>query len=536
MPSRGTLGARRLDRVRMERGQRRWSGAAWGAAAVTAAFVALSAWWLTQDRSVPFGGEAQHLYGSLTYYAAFKSGHVLRAFEGHTYYPPAVRTFGALALLVGGMHVAAPVLAQNLVLVPLLALACFQVGRLIAGPRAGLLAVVFALGTPLVIEQFHNFMLDAPETVLVAVAVWLILASDRFARVGLAALAGATFGLGLLTKQLMPLYLIGLVPAVLARGGGWRNWRGMAAFAGAALLVAAPWYLHHRHDFSTWFEAAGTGTQGEPVPPKAAPPLISLANLGWYLWATLNALLFAGLFAFAAVGTVSATRRVVRERPRPTSDLLPELLWGLSGAWLALMLMRHHDDRYTMPLIIYLSVLATAWIVRLRPSRQVVAVMLLVACVVAATLGATFGVGREPNQLPLSNGAIHEGEGVPPRDRVVFYSSLDYLLSSPQRNGDLLSVMRALRRRAGVQRIDWRDHADINDHLFESIGLTIFAHMAGLETVQFDEASGRPERRAVLIRGYRFDGTPPCARMMNGTGVWIRLGDPHRAGARDWCA
>src|SRR3981189_880887 len=113
MPSRGTLGARRSDRARMQqRGQRRWSGAAWGAVGVTAAFVLVTCWWLTQDRAVPFGGESQHLYGSLLYYEAFKAGHVLKAFEGHTYYPPAIRTFGAIALAVGGMHVAAPVLAQ----------------------------------------------------------------------------------------------------------------------------------------------------------------------------------------------------------------------------------------------------------------------------------------------------------------------------------------------------------------------------------------------------------------------------------------
>jgi uncharacterized membrane protein YsdA (DUF1294 family) len=539
MPSLGELRARPLDRTRIERAPGRWSGAASGTVAITAGFVALTGWWLTQDRSVPFGGEAQHLYGSLTYYEALHAGHILRAFEGHTYYPPLVRTFGALALMIGGMHVAAPVLAQNLVFVPLLALACYRVGRLTSStpsPPAGLLAVVFALGAPLVIEQFHNYMLDAPETALVAVAVWLVLASNRFERAGVAALAGATVGFGLLTKQLMPLYLVGLVPAVLARDGGWRNSRGIAAFVGGALLVAAPWYLHHHADWSTWFEAAGSGTTGEPVPPKAAPPLISLANLGWYLWATLNTLLLAGLFVFAALGTGIASARVARSRRSLAApDLTFELLCGLAGAWLAITALRHHDARYAMPLIVYVSVLATAWIVRLGRARHAVAIALLAGCVIAANLGATFGVGRGSNQLPLSNGAIHEGEGVPPRDAVIAYTADDYLLSGPQRNGDLAAVMRALRRRAGVQRIDWRDHADINDHLFESIGLTIFAHMAGLKTVQFDQASTQPERTALLIRAHRFGSTPPCERMSNGTGVWIRVHDPRGSTTRSFC-
>jgi 4-amino-4-deoxy-L-arabinose transferase-like glycosyltransferase len=520
MPSRGELGARRIDRATMRRAPR-WSGAAWGAAALVAGFVLLTVWWLSQDRSVPFGGESQYLFGALRYHAALRSGSLGAALARPTYYPPGIGLFGGVALLAGGMHVASAVLAQNLVFVPLLALACYRVGCLAAGPRAGLLAVLFALGTPLVIEQFHNYMLDAPETALVAVAVWLLLVSDRFARVGVSALAGAVVGLGLLTKQLTPLYLAGLVPALLVRGG-WRNPRGIAAFAALALIVPAPWYLQHHGDWSRWLGAAGSGSATEPVPPKAAPALISLANLGWYLWAALNALLLAGLFAFAAVGTASATRRVARERPR--DDVTLELLCGLGGAWLALTTMRHHDGRYLMPLTIYLSVLATAWIVRLRPSRQAAAIGLLVVAVAVAHLGATFGVGRGANQLPLSNGQLHEGEGVPPRGAVIVYTADDYLLSGPQRNGDLLSVMRALRR-TGVQRVDWRDHADINDHLFESIGLTIFAHMAGLQTVQFDEASGQPERTALLIRDPA-GAVRPCRRMMNGSGVRITVRDP----------
>ena len=75
---------------------------------------------------------------------------------------------GALASFVGGVNVASPIIAENLVFVPLLALACYQTGRLLFGPLAGMLAVVFVLGSPLVVSLFHVFMLDAPLTALVA--------------------------------------------------------------------------------------------------------------------------------------------------------------------------------------------------------------------------------------------------------------------------------------------------------------------------------------------------------------------------------
>jgi 4-amino-4-deoxy-L-arabinose transferase-like glycosyltransferase len=87
------------------------------------------------------------------------------------------------------------------VFVPLLALGCYQAGRLLFNSAAGLLAVLFALGSPLLIDQFHVFILDPQLTALVAVSVWLILASEHFSRVDVAAVAGVVGGLGMLVKE-----------------------------------------------------------------------------------------------------------------------------------------------------------------------------------------------------------------------------------------------------------------------------------------------------------------------------------------------
>jgi len=440
-----------------------------------------------------------------------------------TYYPPGARLLGAAAMALVGKGPDGPVIIENAVFVPLLALACYRVGRMTAGPRAGLLAVVFALGTPLIAEQFHVFMLDAPQAALVAVAVWLILASERFARVDLAALAGLAVGLGVVTKQLGPLYLLGLLPAVLLRGEGWRNRRGLAAFAGVALLVGAPWYLVHLGDWHRFIRAAGTGEASEPVPPAAAPPIASLANVGWYGWAALNGLLLAPLFAFAAAGTGASLAQVLRARPRPLADPTPELLWGLLGAWIGITLMRHHDVRYAMGTIVFVAVLGTAWIVRLQPRRQALATGLLVAAVAAAHLGATFGGGRDPGQLPLSNGAVHEGEGVPPRDRVTVYSSLDYLVSKPLHGGDVAGLMRRLRAE-GVDAIANEDSGDVNDHMYETAGLVVLAHAAGLRFEGIDPPQ-QDARVAQLIRASSYDGSSPCTLLFNGTGVWVQIGD-----------
>jgi hypothetical protein len=523
-------GSRRLRVGTRRRVAVRWSATAWGAIAVAGGFVALSWWWLAVDRSVQYGDAAQDLYVVLQFRDLLAHGAFGAMMNFPNYYPPGGFVFGGAAALVGGRGVAAPVLAQNLVFVPLLALACYRTGRMVAGGLAGLLAVVFALGTPLLIEQFHVFMLDAPQAALVATSVWLVLASDRFRRVGAALLAGLALGLGVEMKELAPLYLIGLVAAVLARDGGWRNWRGLLAFSATAFAVGSPWYLHHANRLHELLRAAG---HGDFVPAAASPAPFTLDNALWYGWATLNSLLLAPLCAFALIGVVHAVVRV--KRSRPLEDPTFELLVGLVGAWTVLSLMPHHDLRYTMPLVIFIAVLGTAWIVRLPQAAMASAIAVLVLAVGAAHLGATFGVGGDTDRRLPGNRQATLGEGVPLRDRVVVYTNNNFLVSAPHAHGDVLALFRSLRR-AGVRAVYWEDDVDEADPVFERIGLLVFAVVAGLDA-DYVRAHfhGLPRDAAVAIRAPTLDRAPPCIHLSDGTGVWVRLGDPGRAGTPDFC-
>ena len=199
--------------------------------------------------------------------------------------------------------------------------------------------------------------------------------------------------------------------------GGWRNIRGFAAFAGIALLIASPWYIVQANRLSFVWSAGQTG-QGLlfPVPPLARPPLLTSANGEWYGWAgTLNGLLFAPLTAFAAAGVAVAIAGL--RRPSVRASVVPELLGGLVGSWLLLTILTHKDLRYTLPTIVYLAVLGTAWIVRLHRLPQRIVTAGLAAAVLATTLGMTFGVGGPiPDRLPGNLGAAL-GVGVSARPR-----------------------------------------------------------------------------------------------------------------------
>jgi 4-amino-4-deoxy-L-arabinose transferase-like glycosyltransferase len=511
-----------------------WSAAAWAAIGATVAFVALTCWWLTQDHAMPYGDAAEHLLTAFVFHEDLSSGDLLGPLRYESVYSPLTPFVGSLGIFLGGRTVAAPVLAENLVFVPLLALGCYHVGRLAFGRTAGALAVVFALGSPLLIEQFHVLMLDAPEAALVATCVWLVLASDRFRRVDLAAAAGAAAGFGLIGKQSFALYVAGFVALVLLRGGGWRNWRGLAAFLVVAFAIAAPWYLVHLTEAGTFTGAAGGGPT---VPPLAKPPLASLDNLLWYFWATANGLLFAPLLTFAVVGAGVAAVAVARRRD--PSDLVPELIGGLVFAWLALTVLPHHDLRYTMPLIVYVAALATGWIPRLARTPRTVAIGLLAAAVAAATLGATFGVGHH-SDVPLpGNRFAPRGEGVPATGTLTVYAAHDLLVSGPRDGGDFLGLLKTLRR-SGVRQILWSDaEAPLWETDYNANGLLTFARMARLPVPSGGsfEPSQLEAHQALMLRRRALPGAgPPCARLPNGDGVWVSIGAPTSASALSWCA
>jgi len=499
-----------------------WSADAWCAIGVAALFVALTLWWLTQDHGVPYGDASEELWAAFRFRDYLLHGDVGAIFDYPAYYPPYGLVLGGLVAIVGGIGRDAVVLGVNVVLVPLLALACYRIGRLVAGARAGLLAAVFALGAPLLIEQLHVFIIDTVQATLVALSVWLLLASERFGRLGIAVLAGVAVGIGIGTKEQFPLYVAGVVAAVALRGG-WRNIRGLAAFAVPALLIGLPWYVHQADQLARIYSASQTG-EGLlfPVPPLARPPLLSLANVEWYGWATLNGLLFAPLTAFALVGVVSETVRL--RRPDVRASVVPELLAGLFGAWLLLTLVTHKDMRYTLPLLVYLAVLGTAWVARLSAPARTLATAGLALAVLATTLGMTFGVGGAvPARLPGNLGAAL-GVGVPPRDRVVVYANHDYLVAGPRRDGDVLAMLRGLRR-IGVRTVYWDPAASGPEHGdFNGAGLSVLTRIARMAVADRYAVEVILPHYVLLMYRPAPPGTSQCVRFDDGIGVWALIG------------
>jgi 4-amino-4-deoxy-L-arabinose transferase-like glycosyltransferase len=509
-------------------------------------FLGLSWWWLSEDHSIPIFDAGLHLTSAMEVYERLRSGHVGAALTLTYPYPPFAFLVGVLGLWVGGLGVAQAIFAQDLVFVPLLALGCYGAGRLAFGSRAGLLAVVVALGSPLIVAQFHVFMIDAPEAAMVALAVWLVLASDGFSRVGPSVAAGVAVGLGLLTKEPFAFFVAGVLVAALVRAGlrasrgEWRALWGLVAFSLIALAIALPWYVHY---FTQVRELARSTTisGNRETYTGVAPPSFSAQNLTWYLWNITNAQLYVPLFVFALVGGTWTVVGLARRRPigRFTWDLLAGAFIG----WMGITFTFVHDVRYSIPLLIYLAVFAGCWIGRLPRIARLSATGALVVLTVANTLAVNFGVGRPVRiSLPGSKASEMQNPGI-----LTLYSNGGFPVGRPSRDGDVLALMRTLRHH-GVRAVGWinldsGEPPPALTPIFSKAGLKTFAAIAGLKVIPTEAWEQEPSERrtfgagdALLGHGQvRTHEPPPCVKLSDGSGVWVRLGNPNASGAKDYC-
>jgi Dolichyl-phosphate-mannose-protein mannosyltransferase len=504
----------------------RWSAYAWGAIAATTFFIAVTCWWLTQDRSIPIYDAGSQLETVFRYHKMLQAGNLIGPFTYNNVYPILAHMVGAIAALIGGVSVASPIIGENLVFVPLLALGCYKTGRLLYGPLAGMLAVIFVLGSPLLISLFHVFLLDPPLAALVAVSIWLILASEDFSRPGISALAGLAVGLGMNIKVQFALFVVGLIVVALLRGG-WRNWRGFTLFTVVTLAIGLPWYVVHLGELGTLFELASSGGG---TPPGNIPPTLSTDNLTWYFWSVLNSQLTVPLFILAVTGGVWTLATLVRSHGRPAARL--EFMAGGFIAWLVITFATpHHDIRYGLPLLGYLAVLGTGWIACVPRSARLAGIAVLALGVCANTLGINFGVGREV-KVALTH-PLPTTEQVP--DQIILYSPNGFLASAPSRDGNVGGMLEALRRE-NVETVGWiYAHGGPPD--FSSAGLVSLAQIAGLTPVALRSLEFSPSAGTVtLLHGPVSErSAPPCTRLSDGTGVWVARYDASARAMAFYC-
>lgn len=168
-------------------------------------------------------------------------------------YPPLFPFFAGCLLPLGSLSLAFLSLA-NLPFVVLLAVSALGIARQFHRENA-LVSVVLLLSYPIVFAQSRTFMLDLAAVACASSSAYLLLRSERFARLGFSVLFGASLGIGALVKQTAVVTVAPLLLYVLA-SVGWKAMRfelspgdlgrrALRCLLGLAAggLIAGAWYL-----------------------------------------------------------------------------------------------------------------------------------------------------------------------------------------------------------------------------------------------------------------------------------------------------
>jgi hypothetical protein len=181
----------------------------------------------------------------------------------------------------------------------------------------------------------------------------------------------------------------------------------------------------------------------------------------------------------------------------------------------------HKDPRYTLPMLVFMAALGTGWIAGATRWRTLLTSALVL--VVAVNLIGISGGLAGPVRLTLPGAP--KGNPTPGPRSVTAYSPDGWLRGGPEHDGDILQLMRGLRR-VGVRSVTF-DAASSDDIDFNTSGLQVLASEAGVPpTVVYNPAALRGHD-AFVLRHFREPGDPaPCQRLKDGSGVYIVLGNP----------
>lgn len=461
--------------------------------------------WVGRETRPPNWDTAYHLTNSLSYQAAFKSGQLTALLQSYHYYPPLVYWVATLFYEVLGTSITIAVLS-NLVWISLLVFATYGLGRILYDRRAGLLAAIFVISTPMLVSQFKEFQLDAPLTAMVAVALYLLIKSNGFRHRDFTVALGASVGLGLLTKWTFPFIMaLPVLTAIIQAGWyGYRHkdygWTFNLAFAALlAYAIASPWYITNHLQLHADLVNNGV-SQGAR---EGDPAVASWASISYYWLNLLNFQLYlVPLVAFGA-GLVASWRRP-RLRLQAFYPLL--LIIGTIGFFTVL---RNKDARYTLPMLPAVAVVAVGWISGLeRRWRQWLSIGVVAYSLLAFSI-LSFGLSLLPSQVVIMAG----------RQPLTLFAQQGYIIGAPtSENWHMEELFQIIERTQAPAKT--LTYAGPDTIWFNGLALNYYAQLYNVSLL-----SGRNQFLAVRepSGNYPIDGYNLLNEWRLPDGQWLRL-------------
>lgn len=379
----------------------------WPLALLWLAQVAAALYWLAADRQPPYWDVGGHAVQTLTIARLPYLSDPVAALHGVLNalpYPPLVYLLAAppAALSPTAEAAADAMLLVNALFWALLLAGTYGVAAQAAGRRAGLAAAVLISAYPMVYGLGRIYLLDLPMTAVAALAVWLLLRTDAFARAGTSLLFGLVCGLGMLTKWTFAIFLAGPVLvalwAALAKPDRAPRLGRLALAVAAGALVALPWYLSAYGKLRAFLPLAASvwaKAEGDPGP---------LSPDAWLYY--INVLF--GQQTMAVLGLLFVAGLLLALARAPRTQALAVLLVWIAVPFVVFVAYPNKDMRYTMPYLPAMAALTGVGYACVRPvwlRRALAGGALAWAGVQFA--GLTFGLRGLPPELSRSVGPLY---------------------------------------------------------------------------------------------------------------------------------
>ncbi len=398
--------------------------------ALTALITGLDVLWRLEEKRPPHYDMAHHLYDSLVYRHLFTLAHPLRFVDHLSFYPPfAYWVTDAFYGAIGSEAIWVAVLS-NVVFIAILLFATYGIGTTLWNRGVGVLSAIFVVTTPMMVTAFKEYMLDAPLTAMVALALYLLLRSETFSSLRYSVLFGASCALGTLTKWTFPLALA--LPVLLsasvavARSISERNLGRVRKFV-VSMLVAALisefWY--YPNFGALWPALRYVGGQEGAL--RGSPPVASASSISWYFWDLVTTQLYLVPSLFVLAGAVFLFFNGEFRR----RNLLPTLT--IIGTYAGSTLLRQKDPRITDPLLPAVAVLATSWLACISFRARAVLATAIVAYGAAAFFAISFGTNLLPKTVTVRLGASVFAGNIPALDggRITLFAQHGYIIGPP---------------------------------------------------------------------------------------------------------
>ncbi len=301
------------------------------------------------DRVPPNWDDAWYLSNSLTVYDALIHGGVVgyltKLNSVFGFKAPLIAALPAPLYLLFGRRWHAAYLV-NIAAMLLLFAALYRIARRWWNPRAAVFAIAIAGTMPLLYGLARWYMVEYVLTALTAVAVCVLIESDRLKRDSHTLAFGAICGFGLLLKISFPLFV--LAPFIYVWIRAQRRARALLLAALPCLVLALPWYAGHLRPTLRFALDSGYGTLGALY---GTGPVWSLRAITTYLSHVAGSGISYYFFFLAVLLSLLA---VLRRRGRllisAASTAAPLLVaWLLPFAILVFGL--NKDVRFIAPLL-----------------------------------------------------------------------------------------------------------------------------------------------------------------------------------------